>query len=253
MALLPAGAGLGGFSEAERALESQRRPERVKVECTLTRGVGNTLNLILRRAQCLHADGRADVVGQAGLRTFRPTLDPCLNEKPGDLLISRSWLPSGAGIPSPPDEIVFCDVLLQGAQTPTAIQFDVLQLHANFPERLVLPSHRQGSKAPPRMTWNTPIVSRFMKRSISFGMTTTTSGFEMTCFPTPDRGQMCVLIIALQRTIARRVAIHATRMCENLPDLFKNSSRAFGSIGDRLKLFRGFEIPPEGLLRRHWR
>jgi hypothetical protein len=59
---------------------------------------------------------------------------------------------------------------------------------------------------------------------------------------------MLVLVVSLQRMIAGRMAIHATRMRENLPDLVKNRPRSLGRVCDRPKLVRGLKLLPRRIL-----
>ena len=162
------------------------------------------------------------------LRTLCSAVDPCLEQEPGGLLVSRSGLTSEPGIPPPANQVVLRDVLLQRGQITAAVQFDILQLHANLPESLVLPSHRQWRKSPPRMPRYAPIAGGFVKGCIFLGVATRAGGFEMSRFGAPDRWHMLVLVVSLQWMISGRVTIHATRMHENFPDLAEDRSRALG-------------------------
>jgi hypothetical protein len=73
-------------------------------------------------------------------------------------------------------------------------------------------------------------------------VTTRTSGFEVPGFRAPNWGHVLVLVVSLQWMIAGGVAIHATRMRENFPDLVKNRPRSLGRVCDRPKLVRALKL-----------
>ena len=168
----------------------------------------------------MHQKELGSKAGKASMlssRTFCSAIDPRLHQKPGCLLVTRSGIAAFTGIPSPSNQIVLCDVLLQSRQITAAIQFNVFQLQANLTQGLILPSHRQGSKSPPRVTRNASITSGVTKRLIVFGMAPGAGGFEMPGFCAPDRRHMIVLVVSLQWMIASGMTIHASRVGRTVP------------------------------------
>jgi len=80
-----------------------------------------------------------------------------------------------------------------------------------------------------------------VKRDVSLGVTAEAVGFEMSGFATPHRRHVLVLVIALQRMIARGMAIHAARMRDEFADFAEYRARTLGLVRDRSKFRRAFK------------
>lgn len=76
-----------------------------------------------------------------------------------------------------------------------------------------------------------------MKRHVLVGVTAGAIGGEVSGLAAPYRRHMFVLIVALQRMIAGRMAIHAPGVHDEFADFAEDGARALGSV------FNGTQIP----------
>jgi hypothetical protein len=69
-----------------------------------------------------------------------------------------------------------------------------------------------------------------MERHILFGVTAETVGRHMSGLSPPDWWHVLMSVVALQRVIASRMAIHATGIFDQLSDFIKDSPRTLCSV-----------------------
>jgi hypothetical protein len=92
------------------------------------------------------------------------------------------------------------------------------------------------------MTRNALITGRFVKGRVFFGMTLKAIGCQVSRISTPHRGHVFALICTLQRVVTCRVAVHATRMRQDLSDFAKDRLGTFSYVRDGHEFRRIFEI-----------
>ena len=76
------------------------------------------------------------------------------------------------------------------------------------------------------MTRNALITGRFVKGRVFFGMTLKAIGCPVPRIPR-HTGRMCSRLSTLQRVVTCRVAVHATRISEDLSDFAKDRLGTF--------------------------
>jgi hypothetical protein len=86
------------------------------------------------------------------VRALGAGINPRLDELTQPLLRSRSGIAPKSWIPSPGDEVIRREVLMEQRQVASAIAAGILELCADFTHRLSLPCHFDGSEAPAGMT-----------------------------------------------------------------------------------------------------
>src|SRR5256714_9953619 len=102
------------------------------------------------------------------LRALGAAVDPSLNQLSGNLLGSGGGLAAFPWMPSPCDQIVLRNMLLQHREIASPIACSVFELAADLAERLALPRHRQRSHAPAGMAGNAAIAGGLSKCDILF-------------------------------------------------------------------------------------
>ena len=79
------------------------------------------------------------------LWTMCAGIDPGLNELAEPRLRAWSGRAASAGVPTPGDQIVLGEVLMQQGQVASTVARPILQLRANFAERFAFPGHLNRS------------------------------------------------------------------------------------------------------------
>ena len=79
------------------------------------------------------------------LRTMCAGIDPGLNEFAEPRLRAGGGRAASPGVPTPGDQIVLGEVLMQQGQVASAVTRPILQLRANFAERFAFPGHLNRS------------------------------------------------------------------------------------------------------------
>jgi hypothetical protein len=74
-----------------------------------------------------------------------------------------------------------------------------------------------------------------MKRHVSFGVTAEAVGRQMASLSTQDTWHMLMMVAALQRMIAGRVTVHATRVLDQSSELAKDGAGTLCAIRNRSK------------------
>src|SRR4051794_36925706 len=168
-------------------------------------------------------------------RTHRPSLNPRLRQLTQLRLRARGRLAAFAGRPAPGDEIVVRQVLVQLRERAPAVAVLILDLLANLADRLPLPCHLERSEAPARMAGDA-LVGRTGtdEGEVLLGVAggARESRDAHAAFATPGGRHVFVMIRALQRMFARRMAVHAARMREHFRDLAEQGARPFTLISD---------------------
>ena len=82
------------------------------------------------------------------MRALGAGINPRLDELTQPRLRSRSGIAPKSWIPSPGDEVIRREVLMEQRQVASAIAAGILELCADFTHRLSLPCHFDGSEAP---------------------------------------------------------------------------------------------------------
>src|SRR4051795_6812897 len=175
------------------------------------------------------------------LRALRTAVDPSLNQLSGDLLGSGGGLAAFAWMPSPCDQIVLRNMLLQHCEIASPIACSVFELAAEIAERLAFPRHRQRSHAPAGMAGNAAIAGGLTKCDILFCVALGAGRAKTSGIVTPYYRPVIVMISALQRMLAGGMTVHAARMRQHSSNLGEDRARALCSIGNRLKLRWCFE------------
>src|ERR1041384_149714 len=75
------------------------------------------------------------------LRALRAIVSPCSDQRTELLLGAGRRRSHGAGIPSPADALVLCDVMSDLGELLAAVSLRILDLLADFTERAADPSH----------------------------------------------------------------------------------------------------------------
>jgi hypothetical protein len=113
-------------------------------------------------------------------------------------------------------------VLVQEFEVATAIAIGILQLGADLARRFPLPRHLDRSQTPSRVTGNAFIRGRpFQQRIVRLRVAShaLVSWPAYTSFAAHDRRQMRMLVVALQRSVAGRMTVHAARTHDHLRGL----------------------------------
>ena len=105
------------------------------------------------------------------MRALGAGINPRLDELTQPLLRSRSGIAPKSWIPSPGDEVIRREVLMEQRQVASAIAAGILELCADFTHRLSLPCHFDGSEAPAGMTRNALIAGFLHKREVALHVT----------------------------------------------------------------------------------
>jgi len=168
--------------------------------------------------------------------------DPGLYQCSKLSLRTRCGQTSLARMPCPPDQSVRGHVLADFRETASAVSRAILQLHADFAQRFVLPGHRGRSDTPLRVTRDAG--NRGYTRCevrISMARLAWQSRNSMVSRACVHRGYMRVQIIALRRPTCCRMAVHAARILDHLARLSEQSHRPGALIADHREGRRRFE------------
>ena len=166
-------------------------------------------------------------------RTFGTGIDPRLHEITQLLLGSGRGLASGAGLPRPSYQVIVRDVVMQQGKVSTAIVGRILDLPADFTDRFTFPCHLPGGEPPARMTWDAPIArlaGRQSEVSVSMARCAREPGHSVIVGTAQSRRLMYVMIMSLQWMVAGRMAIQATRTCEDFCNFGEHRPRTSGAI-----------------------
>jgi hypothetical protein len=161
---------------------------------------------------------------------LRAGIDPGFDQLAEAFLRARRGIAAGSGIPAPGDQIVFRHMLVQQREIASAIAVAVDQLVANISDGFSFPGHLDRREFPTRMSRNAlkADAGSGAVLEILIGMTGRTL---IACHAVPAiaarrRRLMQVVVIALQRPVACRVAVHAARMGDNLGGFREQRARA---------------------------
>src|SRR6185312_7542502 len=105
---------------------------------------------------------------------------------------------------------------------------------ADRADRLAFPGHFERREAPTRVAWNALVGRASDQREVPFGVAARAivPRDADTGFAPRHRRQVLVAVVALQRMIAGRVAVHAARMGHDLGDLVEQRARALRLVAD---------------------
>src|SRR5690242_3808118 len=107
-------------------------------------------------------------------------------------------------------------MVMQEFKVAPAVSLRILQLLAYLRDCLSLPGHVNRCQKPPIMTRNAAVRCAFLEYIVSAGVTAKACSSRSPC------GRiMRMHIVGLCRTIARRMAIDASRMSEHFADFGK--------------------------------
>ena len=178
------------------------------------------------------------------LRAMCAGIDPGLDKLAEPRLRAGGRHAASAGVPTPGDQVVLGDVLMQQGQVAAAVTRPIFHLRAYFADRFAFPGHLNRSQAPACMSRDALIARSFRQREVTFRVA---GGAHITGNAVPSiapwNGWLVkVLIVALQRTVARRVAIHATRMCDDLGAFGEQRARPRRSVWDARKIRRRTQL-----------
>src|ERR1044072_4450583 len=148
------------------------------------------------------------------LRTRRAAVDPGLRQLAELLLVARRGLAAFARRPAPRDQIVLGEMLLQQRERAPAVACRLLELLADLLERVALPCHLDRRELPARMTRNALVGGGADEGEVLLGVAgrAIQSRDAEAHIAARHRRQMLLPGIALQRLIARRMAVHVARM-----------------------------------------
>jgi hypothetical protein len=159
------------------------------------------------------------------------------------LLRARCGLTPFAWVPAPRDEVICCEMIVQELKATAAVPLRILQLLAYLAGAFSLPSHLGRGYVPPGMSGYAFVGGPFLESVVPIGMTCLTESGR-----TKDRRLVGVKVIALCRTVACWVAVHApwvhknlgyfgeecTRACIRVGNIFERCSRT--KLGRRLRM-----------------
>ena len=163
--------------------------------------------------------------------TIGSTLRPSLDQIPERRLCTRRRRSSNSGVPSPADQAVFAHVMDEGRHIAVAVAFRVFDLPANLGEQFAVPRHGERREVP---FW---VAGHAGRTEITFVMAGR-AGHARCAVPvrtTHDQRLMRTHSVRLRRTIARRMAIHATRVLKYLTGFLKQRDRTRALVLDRLE------------------
>src|SRR5579871_417774 len=131
--------------------------------------------------------------------TLSAGIDPRLDQLPEHLLAAGSGRAPLAGVPSPADDIVISDVIVQELEVAPAVAAGILDLPADVGDRFALPRHLGGRQTPTRIAGNACVGGAFVEREIPFGVTGAAghAGDADAAFAAEDRRLMDVHVVAL--------------------------------------------------------
>src|SRR5262245_1160751 len=90
--------------------------------------------------------------GRAGSRTLGAAVDPSSDQLAEHVLRAGRRLAAAARLPSPGDQLILRQVVVQQFQIAAAVALRVLDLAADLTHRLSFPGHFDRREAPARMT-----------------------------------------------------------------------------------------------------
>src|SRR5712672_237594 len=183
-------------------------------------------------------------------RALGAGIDPRLDELAELLLRSRRGRASGARVPGPGDEVILGEMLLQQRQVASAVPGGILELRADLAHRLSFPGHLDRREAPARMARDA-CVARFLgQREIALRVTGGAGSAR-----DPDaavaaarRRHVGVPIVALERAVGCRMAIHAAGIHDHFRGFGEKRARARLGILDAREL--RWRPQRTGILRR---
>jgi hypothetical protein len=189
--------------------------------------------------------------------TDRSGIDPGADELPQLLLRARCGFTPFARMPAPGDEVICCEVLVQELKAAPAIALRVLQLLAYLTGGFSLPSHLRRGYVPPGVSGYAFVGGPFLESVITICVAGLTEAGR-----TKDRRLMRVVVIALGRTIARWVAVHAPWIHKDFGYFGEEGTRACILVGNTFERCRGPKLDPRlrvrdlcpaGIPPRRWR
>ena len=184
------------------------------------------------------------------MRALGAGIYPRLDKLTQPLLRSRSGIAPKSWIPSPGDEVIRREVLMEQRQVASAIAAGILELCSDFTHRLSLPCHFDGSEAPAGMTRNALIAGFLHKREVALHVTGAASipGYAAAVISAGDRRRVDMLIVALERTVGCRMTTHTARIHNHLRGFGEKRARTRLGILDARELGRRTQLA--GILRR---
>src|SRR5258707_4091007 len=154
-----------------------------------------------------------------------------LAQPPKRRLFPRRRPSSNSGVPSPADQAVFAHVMDEGRHIAVAVAFRVFDLPANLGEQFAVPRHGERREVP---FW---VAGHAGRTEITFVMAGRAchARCAVPVRTTHDQRLMRTHSVRLRRTIARRMAIHATRVLQHLTGFLKQRDRTRALVLDRLE------------------
>ena len=175
--------------------------------------------------------------GTEKLGTGRAALHPGFDQGPELLLRSRSRGPPSSRLPTPTHQRIFGHVVNDLVEAHPAVPIGVLDLGADLAERLAGPRHFNGRQVPcwmSRYTAGIEIGALVACRALH------ADGTEAAC-ASHHQWLVRMSVVPLLRTIARRVAIHASGMLDYFARLDEEGDRPLPLIRNGGKLAGGLE------------
>src|SRR6516225_6560997 len=162
------------------------------------------------KASCCHAASACGLVRvpdqvRGLVWAGRPGLHPRLDQLGRLLPRAGSRLASVSGRPCPADKGLLADVLNQRFKRPIAVACRILDLRTDLGKRLALPCHFKRGEMPDRV----PGDAGGIKVGLAMADRAAHGGKPISVRSTPDRGLVEPARIALTRTVAGRMAVHA--------------------------------------------
>jgi hypothetical protein len=168
--------------------------------------------------------------GNDALRARRAGIDPSTDKFSQLLLATGGRIAALARLPTPSNEIVVREMVVQELKITTAVSLRILQLFAYLSDRLALPCHFNRCEEPPGMTRNAAVSRTLMECIVRICVTAQTCARH-----TPGRRLVRLHIIAFRWTIARGMAVYAAWMGEYFTNLGKDCTGARIRIRNSLK------------------
>src|SRR5438067_8218305 len=134
-------------------------------------------------------------------------------------------------MPAPADEVVLGYVFMKFRERPMPVALGIFELLADRAERHALPRHLAGRELPARMARDAGVRRRRQSQVVlAMARSAIRAGRAHVFRSARDGRHVRVLVIALQRMIASRMAIDTARMLDHLAGFAKQRDRALTAV-----------------------